>query len=246
MFILHALAQKSRDVSNSEERTQNGETWFNLECRFPDYDGVKFGEAGIFLRVPKFRGSKPIATIEARRRKDVHGELIVDHGDSNALEQQLETVFKIAKHFKAVLLLDEADAFMEQRTSYPDTHNRLATVFLRKLEYYQGDLFLTSHRGIQFDDATLSRIRLIVKYKVLTKEFRRDLWSTFLSKACTMQGPALVEEHDIKNIAAIAHALAEVDVNQVNYKYLELAAAESNKEFSKEFGRQGMVDGMCL
>ena len=73
MFILHALAQKSRDVSNSEERTQNGETWFNLECRFPDYDGVKFGEAGIFLRVPKFRGSKPIATIEARRRKDVHG-----------------------------------------------------------------------------------------------------------------------------------------------------------------------------
>jgi len=35
----------------------------------------------------------------------------------NALQKQLETVFKIAKHFKAVLLLDEADAFMEQRTS---------------------------------------------------------------------------------------------------------------------------------
>ena len=103
-----------------------------------------------------------------------------------------------------MLLLDEADAFMEQRTSYPDTHNRLATVFLRKLEYYQGDLFLTSHRGIQFDDATLSRIRLIVKYKVLTKEFRRDLWSTFLSKACTMQGPALVEEHDVRRLESLA------------------------------------------
>lgn len=51
----------------------------------------------------------------------------------NALQKQLETVFKIAKHFKAVLLLDEADAFMEQRTSYHDTPNRL-----RKLEYYQG------------------------------------------------------------------------------------------------------------
>ncbi|KAJ5135366.1 uncharacterized protein N7515_004644 [Penicillium bovifimosum] len=61
------------------------------------------------------------------------GGLVVDHGDSNALEQQLETVFKIAQHFKAVLLLDEADAFMEQRTSYHDTHNRLVTVFLRKL-----------------------------------------------------------------------------------------------------------------
>ena len=48
-----------------EEITQNDETWFNLECRFLDYDVVKFGEAGIFLRVPKFRGSKPIATLEA-------------------------------------------------------------------------------------------------------------------------------------------------------------------------------------
>lgn len=48
-----------------EEVTQNDETWFNLECRFLDYDGVKFGEAGIFLRVAKFRGSKPIDGLEA-------------------------------------------------------------------------------------------------------------------------------------------------------------------------------------
>ncbi|KAI2735150.1 hypothetical protein DTO013E5_9491 [Penicillium roqueforti] len=186
------------------------------------------------------------------------GELVVNHGDSNALEQQLETVFKIAKHFNAVLLLDEADAFMEQRTSYHDTHNRLVTIFLRKLEYYQGILFLTSNRGIQFDDAILSRIHLIIEYENLTREFRRELWSTFLSKACTMQGPTIVEDHElrrlesldlngreIKNVAAIAHALAEADVNQVNYKYLKLAA-ESNKKFSNEFGRERPADGMYV
>ncbi|KAJ5561153.1 ATPase AAA-type core [Penicillium sp. DV-2018c] len=186
------------------------------------------------------------------------GELVVDHGDSNALEQQLEIVFKIAKHFKAVLLLDEADAFMEQRTSYHDAHNRLVTVFLRKLEYYQGILFLTSNRGIQFDDAILSRIHLIVKYKDLSREFRRGLWSAFLKRARTVQGPAIIEKHDlrrleslelngreIKNIAAIAHALAEANASQVSYKYLELAA-ESNQRFSKEFGRQGPADGMYV
>ncbi|KAJ5873293.1 ATPase AAA-type core [Penicillium solitum] len=186
------------------------------------------------------------------------GELVVNHGDSNALEQQLETVFKIAKHFNAVLLLDEADAFMEQRTSYHDAHNRLVTIFLRKLEYYQGILFLTSNRGIQFDDAILSRIHLIIEYEGLTREYRRDLWSTFLSKACTMQGPAIVEDHElrrlesldlngreIKNVAAIAHALAEADVNQVNYKYLKLAA-KSNKKFSSEFGRERPADGMYV
>ncbi|KAJ5267372.1 ATPase AAA-type core [Penicillium angulare] len=180
------------------------------------------------------------------------GELVVDHGDSNALEQQLETIFNIAHHFKAVLLLDEADAFMEQRTSYHDTHNRLVTVFLRKLEYYQGILFLTSNRGIQFDDAILSRIHLIIKYKGLSREFRRDLWATFLARARTVQGPAMTEEQDlrrlevldlngreIKNIVSIAHALAEAKAGQVNYKYLELAAG-SRQEFSKEFGRQEM------
>jgi hypothetical protein len=169
-----------------------------------------------------------------------------------------------------VLLLDEADAFMEQRTSYHGTHNRLVTVFLRKLEYYQGILFLTSNRGIQFDEAILSRIHLTIKYKDLSREFRKGLWSTFLTKARTVQGPAMIEEHDlqrleslalngrevgseallctshrltsmnqIKNITAVAHALAEAGASQVSYKYLELAA-ESNQKFSKEFGRQDM------
>jgi DNA repair photolyase len=51
--------------------------------------------------------------------------------------------------------------------------------------------------------------------------------------------------NQIKNVAAIAHALAEADVNQVNYKYLKLAA-ESNKKFSKEFDREKSADGMYV
>lgn len=42
-----------------EESTEDGVTFFKLECRFLDYDGAKFGDAGIFLRILKFRGSKP-------------------------------------------------------------------------------------------------------------------------------------------------------------------------------------------
>lgn len=93
---------------------------------------------------------------------------------------------------------------MEERTSYHDTHNRLVTISLRKLEYYQGILFLTSNRGIQFDDAILSRIHLIIEYENLTREFRRDLWSTFLSKTCTMQGPAVVDEQGTPTIGVFS------------------------------------------
>ncbi|KAL2840807.1 P-loop containing nucleoside triphosphate hydrolase protein [Aspergillus pseudoustus] len=131
------------------------------------------------------------------------GELDV-RGDPNVLEQQLEAIFKIAKHFKAVLLLDEADAFMEQRTAYHDTHNRLVTVFLRKLEYYQGIFFLTSNRGIHFDDAILSRIHLTIKYKELSREFCNSLWKNFLNRACTVQGPAMIDEHDLRRLESLA------------------------------------------
>ncbi|OJZ79902.1 hypothetical protein ASPFODRAFT_518198 [Aspergillus luchuensis CBS 106.47] len=51
------------------------------------------------------------------------------------LEQQIEAVVKIAKRSDAMLRLEEIATFMEQRTSYHDTHNRLVTIFLRKLEY---------------------------------------------------------------------------------------------------------------
>ncbi|KAL4960860.1 P-loop containing nucleoside triphosphate hydrolase protein [Aspergillus stella-maris] len=92
------------------------------------------------------------------------GELIVDHGDLHALERQLDNIFRIAKHLNAVLLLDEADAF---------------------LEYYEGILFLTSNRAINFDNAVLSRIHLEIKYKDLTNESRGEIWDHFLLRART-------------------------------------------------------------
>ncbi|KAJ5808882.1 ATPase AAA-type core [Penicillium riverlandense] len=132
------------------------------------------------------------------------GELAVDGGDSSALEQQLEHIFKIAKHFNAVLLLDEADAFLEQRTSYHGIHNRLVTIFLRKMEYYQGVLFLTTNRKIQFDEAILSRIHLTIKYEDLSREFRRAIWENQLSKACTAQGPAIVGHEELQPLSKSA------------------------------------------
>ncbi|RHZ44626.1 uncharacterized protein CDV56_101773 [Aspergillus thermomutatus] len=175
------------------------------------------------------------------------GELIVDHGDLYALEYQLDMIFKVAKHFNAVILFDEADAFMERRTSYLDAYNRLLTVLLRKLEYYEGILFLTSNRAIEFDDAVLSRIHLKIKYEDLTEESRKEVWRHFTSKACTPKGPSIINDDDlcrlghialngreIKNLTSIAHALATVDRKQMSYEHLELAA-KSTEKFETEF-----------
>ncbi|OAX78485.1 hypothetical protein ACJ72_07209 [Emergomyces africanus] len=120
-------------------------------------------------------------------------ELIANHGDPLNLDVTLDRIFKIARHFNAILLLDEADVFMEKRSAYHDGHNRLVTIFLRKLEYYEGILFLTTNRLVEFDEAILNRIHLKVKYEGLTKESRREIWTYFLSKASTDKGPAVVK-----------------------------------------------------
>ncbi|KAJ6136868.1 ATPase AAA-type core [Penicillium chrysogenum] len=100
-------------------------------------------------------------------------------------------MFKIADHFDAVLLSDEADTFMERPTSYHDTHNRIVTIFLRRSEYYQGVLFLPPNRGVQFNDVIISRIHLAIEYD-LTWEVRRQIWTNLLLKAQTIQEPATV------------------------------------------------------
>ncbi|KAJ5291520.1 hypothetical protein N7478_000771 [Penicillium angulare] len=181
------------------------------------------------------------------------GELDVDHGNPNALDVQLKRIFKIAKHFDALLLLDEADAWMDRRIASYGGHNRLVTVILRNLEYYEGILFLTTNRAAEFDEAVLSRIHLKIKYGELPKSARREIWAFFLSKANTHQGPAIVSDaelrrleslalngRDIKNLTSTAHALASDAGQQVSYDHLQ-TAAEANEKFLKEFGHnEGM------
>jgi hypothetical protein len=45
---------------------------------------------------------------------------------------------------------------------------------------------------------------MTIEYEGLTKDFRRGLWRTFLSKARTLQGPAVVEEEDIQRLESLA------------------------------------------
>lgn len=48
-----------------EDITRDGVTYYKLEARYLDHDGEKFGEAGVVLGILKFRGSKPIESLDA-------------------------------------------------------------------------------------------------------------------------------------------------------------------------------------
>ncbi|KAI1342485.1 hypothetical protein F5Y15DRAFT_406137 [Xylariaceae sp. FL0016] len=95
------------------------------------------------------------------------------------VEKYLDTVLYLGKTWDCVLLLDEADVFLEERTMADLQRNSLVSVFLRILEYYDGILILTSNRVGTFDEAFKSRIQLSIHYDNLTKKSRKAIWQNF-------------------------------------------------------------------
>ncbi|KAM0132142.1 hypothetical protein ACHAP3_006579 [Botrytis cinerea] len=83
------------------------------------------------------------------------------------VEAALETNFSLANRWGCILLIDEADIFLAERTRHDFLRNALVAVFLRVLEYYAGILFLTTNRVGAFDEAFTSRIHVSLYYPQL-------------------------------------------------------------------------------
>ena len=107
------------------------------------------------------------------------------------------------------MLIDEADVFLEARTSgstYQLEQNALVAVFLRQLEFFQGIVFLTSNRIATFDAAIKSRIHLALQYELPDRDTRRRLWRQRLAKV-----PAT--EKDLGDIEATLDFVAKPEMN---------------------------------
>jgi SpoVK/Ycf46/Vps4 family AAA+-type ATPase len=98
------------------------------------------------------------------------------------VERELKKWLRLAKTWEAILLLDEADVYLENRYAHDLQRNSLVSIFLRALEYYQGILFLTTNRVGTFDDGFVSRIHVIIHYPEFTDEERSRIWEIFFRK----------------------------------------------------------------
>jgi SpoVK/Ycf46/Vps4 family AAA+-type ATPase len=107
--------------------------------------------------------------------------------DANRLDLQLVQIFKTASHWNALLLLDEADVFLTQRSCEHIERNRLVATFLHKLEYFEGVLFLTTNQPTGLDPAIRNRVHLTFDYPDLDCEARREIFHQFLQKNTKLQ-----------------------------------------------------------
>ncbi|PSK60389.1 Mitochondrial inner membrane i-AAA protease supercomplex subunit YME1 [Elsinoe australis] len=125
--------------------------------------------------------------------------------DSRHIETRLLDVFEMVTRWNAILLLDEADVFLEERSLHEIERNKLVSIFLRVLEYYEGIMFLTTNRVQTFDAAFQSRIHISLDYPELSIESRKQVWKNFLKQHDVVQkmsrekGPAKGIASSIKN-----------------------------------------------
>jgi AAA+ superfamily predicted ATPase len=96
------------------------------------------------------------------------------------LEARLGDIFLLAINWKAILLLDEADVFLQERDLHDLNRNALVSVFLRHLEYYDGLLFLTTNRPGQLDEAFQSRIHITLGLPPLDWDMQKKVWRLFM------------------------------------------------------------------
>ncbi|KAI9766662.1 MAG: hypothetical protein M1839_004785 [Geoglossum umbratile] len=108
---------------------------------------------------------------------------IADIGtEAQKTETELVKWFNLAEMWGAILLIDEADIFLERRTHSDLARNGLVSVFLRKMEYFRGLLFLTTNRIGHIDDAFLSRVHVVIGFKRLNDRMRSLIWKGFFDK----------------------------------------------------------------
>ncbi|KAH6682238.1 P-loop containing nucleoside triphosphate hydrolase protein [Plectosphaerella plurivora] len=135
-----------------------------------------------------------------------------------AFERKLKQVLQYATLWEAVVLLDEADVFLEAREAGAGAstgdkgstaRNALVAVFLKELEYFSGIVFLTTNRLASFDAAMKSRVHLSLRFAPPGVETRRRIWRQNLAAV-----PA--EETSIGEGAAVDEAteiLLQYDLN---------------------------------
>ncbi|KAF7936395.1 uncharacterized protein EAE98_002614 [Botrytis deweyae] len=197
-------------------------------------------------------------TVAIAARKPLFSISVADVGDkAKKVEKKLAKIFSLASSWQAILLIDEADVFLESRGQGAASNvekNSLVSVFLRILEYYQGILMLTTNQIAQFDVAIKSRIHVAFKYEELTPDQTLAIFNGFLQpldKKGLIDDMRFITEwltddvvkmrldgRQIRNIVTSAVGIARAEAGgkgpKLTYKHLK-AMVSNVKDFKDEF-----------
>src|SRR5207248_2214342 len=84
-------------------------------------------------------------------------------------EKNLNRAFTLAEELDVILLLDEGDALLTQRTAVQTSNDRYANLetnyLLQRLEAFEGILIVTTNAGDRIDAAFQRRVDVVVEFR---------------------------------------------------------------------------------
>jgi len=177
-------------------------------------------------------------------RKPLYSLTAGDLGSfASTLSDNLTKIFALCARWNAIVLLDEADIFLEARSTHELERNAMVSVFLKELEYFEGIIFLTTNRIETFDRAFQSRIHVSLRYEPLSFRARREVWVSLLQRSGFNKdkSPLMEKELDtlantpknrreIRNIVRTAEAVAVSRKETLGFRHLAQV-----KDISNEF-----------
>lgn len=192
----------------------------------------KGGSAIFLLHGPP--GSGKTLTAEAIAEMLKMPLYVVSAGDlgitAQEVEKNLSEVLRLCADWNALTLIDEADVFLETRTTAELQRNSVVCVMLRLLEYHQGVLFLTTNRAHNIDAAVKSRITVALRYAALDEDARVGVWRNLLTVAGLELDPHPLGHHvlngrQIKSCLLLATALSKERDEPITISLLQTTIA---------------------
>ncbi|KAK3364014.1 hypothetical protein B0T25DRAFT_597698 [Lasiosphaeria hispida] len=162
----------------------------------------------------------------------------------------LSRVLDLCQRWKALLLLDEADVFLSacSPAAAASDRNEMACIFLKKLEYYQGVVILTTNLAATIDHAFRPRVDLFLQYANLDAQARRQVWRNFIAGRASCADKFELDEEgydrlaqldlngrEIKNLVKNALRIATNDSSPEGAASTLYRLAENRAKISKLF-----------
>ena len=202
----------------------------NVHHGFTDIISQKSGGAIFLLHGPPGTGKTLMCeSISEVLHRPLYSVTVGEMGTSaEALEKRLAVILEVCRNWDAVILIDEADIFLEKRSDNDIERNAMVGIFLRLLERHQGVMFLTTNRAERLDEAFRSRISIIIQYDELNEGARLQVWRN-LSTASKLDLPdeilarlsaEKINGRQIKNAIRMSMALAHSKKEPVTYDHL--------------------------
>lgn len=138
-------------------------------------------------------------------------------------EKNLNLVFSRAEELDVILLLDEGDSLLTQRTGVQSSNDRYANLetnfLLQRLESFEGVLLITTNAADRIDNAFQRRMDVVIPFSPPTPPERWAIWQLHLppthaidfSMLEEVAGRCVLSGGQIKNAALHASLLALED-----------------------------------